>query len=123
MTSSTVPAATSSSASRNIWAGSDSDFVPSPEVAVASDTAVVRPVKRRKVAAKGKVAKVKAVKPPLDGNLRSVLPPPPASPVSDLGVPLSLTHSRKVGTTDSVWDLIHVLDKPYRKRNPWKPST
>eukprot|EP00644_Phytophthora_capsici_P016027 jgi/Phyca11/17483/fgenesh1_pg.PHYCAscaffold_28_\ len=57
MTSSTVRAATSSSASRNIWAGSDSDFVPSPEVAVASDTAVVRPVKRRKVAAKGKVAK------------------------------------------------------------------
>ncbi|KAI9980675.1 hypothetical protein PInf_009991 [Phytophthora infestans] len=80
-TSSTVPAATSSSASGNIWAGSDSDFVSSPEVAVASDTAVVRPVKRRKVAAKGKVAKVKAIKPPLDGNLRSRNPWKPSTQV------------------------------------------
>ncbi|OWZ01418.1 hypothetical protein PHMEG_00027196, partial [Phytophthora megakarya] len=48
--------------------------------------------------------------------------PAPDSPVSDLGIPLSVTHSRKVGITDPVWDLVHVLDKPYRKRNPWKQS-
>ncbi|POM59011.1 hypothetical protein PHPALM_36260 [Phytophthora palmivora] len=47
---------------------------------------------------------------------------PPASPVSDLGVPLSIKRSRKVSTTDDKWDLIHHLEKPYMKRNSWKSS-
>ncbi|POM81552.1 Hypothetical protein PHPALM_460 [Phytophthora palmivora] len=31
-------------------------------------------------------------------------------------------HSRKVGTTDDVWNLIQHLEKPYKKRYPWKSS-
>ncbi|ETP00375.1 hypothetical protein F441_22207, partial [Phytophthora nicotianae CJ01A1] len=38
--SSKGPVANSSKASTNIWTGSDSDFLPSPEIASTSDTAV-----------------------------------------------------------------------------------
>ncbi|ETO59338.1 hypothetical protein F444_22296 [Phytophthora nicotianae P1976] len=122
--SSKGPVANSSKDSTNIWTGSDSDFLPSPEIASTSDTAVSeRPVKRRKTAAKVKRTKaLESTTIRVDGCLDTVLPPTPTSPVSDLGVPLSVSHSRKIGATDSVWDLIHVLDKPYTKRNPWKPS-
>ncbi|KAG1707330.1 hypothetical protein DVH05_026522 [Phytophthora capsici] len=115
--SSKRPVTHSSKASTNIWTGSDSDFLPSPEIASTSGAAVSeRPVKRRKIAAK------ESTTIRVDGGLDNVLPPAPTSPVSDLGVPLSVSHSRKIGSTDSVWDLIHALDKPYTKRNPWKPS-
>lgn len=69
-------------------------------------------------AAKGKT-KVKSVA--TSASLYSPELPPP-SPVSELGVPLSVRHAQKAGASDSVWDLIHHLDEPYRKRNPWLPS-
>ncbi|ETP36931.1 hypothetical protein F442_15208 [Phytophthora nicotianae P10297] len=49
-TASKHPLLSDSAASSNIWAGSDSDFMSSPEVASGSDTAAVGcPVKRRKL--------------------------------------------------------------------------
>ncbi|KAI9992242.1 hypothetical protein PInf_017627 [Phytophthora infestans] len=43
--------------------------------------------------------------------------------MSDLGVPLTVKHARKAGTTDDIWIISHTLDVPYKKQNPWKPST
>ncbi|OWZ23616.1 LOW QUALITY PROTEIN: hypothetical protein PHMEG_0001468 [Phytophthora megakarya] len=107
------PVIPSVSGSRNIWIGSDSDFIPSPGVVseriVASEK---RPSKRRKLAAKCTTGKSCG-----DADTTGI-PPAPDSPVSDLGIPLSVTHSRKDSTTDPVWDLVHVVDIPYRKRTP-----
>ncbi|KAL3659078.1 hypothetical protein V7S43_015962 [Phytophthora oleae] len=116
--------------SGNIWTGSDSDFALSPgDHEEKHPIPEQRPIKRIK---SGKQLKhgtaglsanrkknVKAV-----ASTITIAPPgsPPRSPVSDLGVPLSVRHARKRGTTDEVWDLIHHLDEPYRKRNPWQPS-
>ncbi|KAE9010789.1 hypothetical protein PR002_g15261 [Phytophthora rubi] len=100
------------------------------------DSSVVEPVtkrrrtgavsKQRKGAFPGKTIRIAAStaesNPPYDGLIQIAPPSPPASPLSDLGVPASLKHFRKEGTTDDVWDLVHTLEKPYRKRNPWKPS-
>ncbi|KAE9092206.1 hypothetical protein PF006_g24753 [Phytophthora fragariae] len=97
------------------------------------DSSVVEPVtkrrrtgavsKQRKGAFPGKTIRIAAStaesNPPYDGLIQIA---PPASPLSDLGVPASLKHFRKEGSTDDVWDLVHTLEKPYRKRNPWKPS-
>ncbi|KAG6942802.1 hypothetical protein JG688_00017915, partial [Phytophthora aleatoria] len=56
-----------------------------------------------------------------DNIEESLIPKTPASlpsPVSQLGVPHSVKHSRKPGATDDVWNLIHSLELPYQKRNP-----
>ncbi|KAG1695049.1 hypothetical protein DVH05_020977 [Phytophthora capsici] len=102
----TRPAASATASSTNIWTGPDSDFVPSPEVGPGLDTTTTRrPSKRRKIEAQGIASRSAATTPRVDAT---EVPPPPSSPVSDLGVPLSVSHSRKVGATDPVWDLIHV---------------
>ncbi|GMF15904.1 unnamed protein product [Phytophthora fragariaefolia] len=114
----------------NIWAGSDSDFVPSP-VLPGDDTTTteVRVSKRRKTAAvsiaiksKRKKAPSTQIRQPSPGLVLSTPTSPPASTVSELGVSLSVQHSRKAVATDDVWDLVHSLDQPYTKRNPWKSS-
>ncbi|POM76627.1 LOW QUALITY PROTEIN: Hypothetical protein PHPALM_6112 [Phytophthora palmivora] len=114
----------------NIWAGSDSDFVPSPVLPADDTTATEERVsKLRKTSAASKAVKSKMKKAPSTkagqpstGLLLSTPTSPPASPVSELGVSLSVRHSQKDGTTDDVWDLVHSLDRPYTKRDPWKPS-
>ncbi|POM63904.1 hypothetical protein PHPALM_20637 [Phytophthora palmivora] len=97
----------------NIWAGSDFDFVPS-RVLPGDDTTTTeeRVSKRRKTSAASKTVKSKMKKAhstkagqPSPGVLLSTPTYPPASPVSELGVPLSVRYSRKAGTTDDVWDL------------------
>ncbi|OWZ02320.1 hypothetical protein PHMEG_00026136 [Phytophthora megakarya] len=81
---------------RNIWAGSDSDFAPSPEVGAGSDFASeVRSVKRRETATSSKAAKSKPT------NIKAV-PPPPVLQSATLGLVLQIRFA-------------------LQKRNPWKP--
>ncbi|KAI9997735.1 hypothetical protein PInf_001666 [Phytophthora infestans] len=123
---------------RDIWEGTDSDFTPSPDLSGVKDDD--RVVKRRRTAP-GPAVKVSKKKTPLStqtkaGKKKAAPPseaanslftaapvPLSAPPMSDLGVPLTVKHARKAGTTDDIWDLIHTLDVPYKKQNPWKPST
>ncbi|KAG1685732.1 hypothetical protein DVH05_008925 [Phytophthora capsici] len=125
--------APSTSRSNNIWAGSDSDFVPSP-VQLGNKTAE-RPAKRRKVTACGAKKKTISVEPKTGEkraaptivsttavNLEVPQDTEALPPTSELGIPLTVNHARKSGTTDDVWDLIHTLEIPYKKQNPWKQS-
>ncbi|KUF82326.1 hypothetical protein AM588_10000360 [Phytophthora nicotianae] len=118
--------------SSNIWTGSDSDFVASPDIrGEGSCVSVSRAPKRLKLGKQtkldygggdGKKKKPTNVKPVVAPGFVVVPDPAQSSPVSDLGVPLSLRHARRAGLTDGVWDLIHHLDVPYQKRNPWQKS-
>ncbi|KAG1686409.1 hypothetical protein DVH05_006611 [Phytophthora capsici] len=117
----------------NIWTGFDSDFVPSP-VQLGNKTAE-RPAKRRKITACGakknniSVESKPGKKRPAPTFLSTTAASPKFSqdtealpPTSELGIPLTVKHARKSGTTDDVWDLIHTLEIPYKKQNPWKQS-
>ncbi|EEY57368.1 uncharacterized protein PITG_11219 [Phytophthora infestans T30-4] len=123
---------------RDIWEGTDSDFTPSPDLSGVKDDD--RVVKRRRTAP-GPAVKASKKKTPLstqtNAGKKKAAPPSEAAnslftaapvplsapPMSDLGVPLTVKHARKAGTTDDIWDLIHTLDVPYKKQNPWRPST
>ncbi|KAG6969881.1 hypothetical protein JG687_00002938 [Phytophthora cactorum] len=117
--------------SSNMWTGSDSEFVLSldsteKESCGPAQSATKRPTPAKqqtkldysRAAVKGKT-KVKPVA--VSYNVGALDQDSP-SPVSELGVPLSVRHAQKSGTTDGVWDLIHHQDKPYQKRNLWQPS-
>ncbi|KAI9996870.1 hypothetical protein PInf_000133 [Phytophthora infestans] len=123
---------------RDIWEGTDSDFTPSPDLSGVKDDD--RVVKRRRTApgpavkaskkntllsTQTNAGKKKAAPPSEAANSLFTAAPVPLSapPMSDLGVPLTVKHARKAGTTDDIWDLIHTLDVPYKKQNPWRPST
>ncbi|EEY69749.1 uncharacterized protein PITG_06235 [Phytophthora infestans T30-4] len=123
---------------RDIWKGTDSDFTPSPDLSGVRDDD--REVKRQRTAPSPAVNASKK-KPPLStqtkagkkkaapsseaaDSLFTAAPIPlPAPPMSGLGVPLTVKHARKADTTDDLWDLVHTLDVPYKKKNPWKPSS
>ncbi|KAG3246827.1 hypothetical protein PI124_g8441 [Phytophthora idaei] len=113
---------------RGIWSGSDSDFVPSPKPPVGNDSPASKwGVKRRKAvvtstSGKKNAASVTKSNARADEFLARASPSQPRYPRSELVVPLSIRHARKAGTADDVWDLIHTLDEPYKKQNPWKPS-
>ncbi|KAG2985406.1 hypothetical protein JG687_00014380 [Phytophthora cactorum] len=111
-----------------IWSGSYSDFVLSPKPPVGNDSpAAQRGVKRRKTgvtstSGKKKAASVTKSNARADEFLARASPSPPRYPRSELDMHLSIRHARKAGAADDVWDLIHTLDEPYKKQNPWKPS-
>ncbi|ETL94356.1 hypothetical protein L917_07655 [Phytophthora nicotianae] len=66
-------------------------------------------------------ASSKKSKPSVASHLGSPSPQP-AAPVSELGIPLTIKHARRPRCPDDIWDLIHTLEVPYKKQNPWKKS-
>ncbi|ETO58629.1 hypothetical protein F444_22990 [Phytophthora nicotianae P1976] len=117
-----------SGASSNIWIGSDSDFIPSPDL--AEKTVVEPEAKRRRTSSsttttssstRKRKDSSKKSKPSVASHLGSPSPQP-AAPVSELGIPLTIKHARRPRCPDDIWDLIHTLEVPYKKQNPWKKS-
>ncbi|KAI9984068.1 hypothetical protein PInf_005358 [Phytophthora infestans] len=109
------------------WEGTDSDFTPSPDLSgVKDDDSVVKrqrtapspavkaSKKKTPLSTQTKAGKKKAApsSEAADSLFTATPVPLPAPPMSDLGVPLTVKHARKAGTTDDIWDLIQSDSSP-----------